>query len=56
MQSRDDERDWSFIKSRTIDAKIGPKNDATIENGTGYFALMSAKDARPGDRVRTMLS
>ena len=42
-QSRDDERDWSFIRSKTT------------SNGTGYFALMNAKNSRHGDRVRTML-
>lgn len=50
-QSRDDERDWSFIRSRTIE----PKQDKTTSNGTGYFALMNAKNSRHGDRVRTML-
>lgn len=52
MQSRDDEKDWSFIRSRTKD----PKYDKTTNNGTGYFALMSTKRSRPGERVGTMFS
>lgn len=50
-QSLDDEKNWSFIRSRTIE----PKQGVTTSNGTGYFALMNAKNSRHGDRVRTML-